>query len=223
MALTQIQIIQSLGEAMSWLDKELSWGVPITELTHLSGRIGELYAALLTNGQMAVDVNQKGYDVVSASGERISVKTTGRAGSSGQVSFNSRTLNEVDRIMIFKINIEEMQIETLFDGTTEEARELMFQPSSDAACKIAMSKLVQPKIVKRKLESVQQVTWKEYTITELENGTIEVTKSEELQTPTKPYLREIAEALSISITNTNGNPLNTRQLGTSIIRTIGSR
>ena len=27
MALTQIQIIQSLGEAMNWLERELSWGV----------------------------------------------------------------------------------------------------------------------------------------------------------------------------------------------------
>ncbi len=67
MALTQIQIIQSLGEALSWMEKEINWGVPVTELRHLSGRIGELYAALISNGQMATEVNQKGYDVVSES------------------------------------------------------------------------------------------------------------------------------------------------------------
>ncbi len=33
MALTQIQVIQSLGESMSWLERELNWGVPITELS----------------------------------------------------------------------------------------------------------------------------------------------------------------------------------------------
>jgi len=63
MALTQMQIIQSLGEAMTWFERELTWGVPPTELRHLIGRIGELYAALITNGQMATEVNQKGYDV----------------------------------------------------------------------------------------------------------------------------------------------------------------
>ena len=40
MALTQMQIIQSLSEAMSWLERELSWDVPATELRHLTGRIG---------------------------------------------------------------------------------------------------------------------------------------------------------------------------------------
>ena len=47
MALTQMQVIQSLGEAMAWFERELNWGAPATELRHLSGRIGELYAALL--------------------------------------------------------------------------------------------------------------------------------------------------------------------------------
>lgn len=46
MALTQMQLIQSLGEAMAWFEKELTWGVPEQELRHLSGRIGELYVAM---------------------------------------------------------------------------------------------------------------------------------------------------------------------------------
>ncbi len=71
MAITQMQLIQSLGEAMGWFERELNWGVPPTELRHLCGRIGELYAALITNGQMATEVNQRGYDVVSANGERV--------------------------------------------------------------------------------------------------------------------------------------------------------
>ena len=117
MALTQIQIIQSLGEARSWFERELGWGVPVGELCHLTGRIGELYAALITNGQMATHVNEKGYDVVAESGERVSVKTTGMLGSSGQVSFNSNTLAVVDRVIVLRINTEEMQIETLLNDT----------------------------------------------------------------------------------------------------------
>ena len=70
MAMTQMQIIQSLGEAMLWLERELTWEVPISELRHLNGRIGELYVALITNGQMATNVNQEGYDVISQTGHQ---------------------------------------------------------------------------------------------------------------------------------------------------------
>ena len=63
--LTQVQIIQSLAEALSWFEKELSWGVAPAEMNHLTGRIGELYVAMITRGQMALETNQRGYDVVS--------------------------------------------------------------------------------------------------------------------------------------------------------------
>ena len=43
---------------MSWLERELSWDVPATEPRHLTGRIGELYAALIKNGRKATEVNQ---------------------------------------------------------------------------------------------------------------------------------------------------------------------
>lgn len=58
--LSQVQIIQSLAEALSWFEKELNWGVSPGELNHLTGRIGELYAAMMTRGQMALDTNQRG-------------------------------------------------------------------------------------------------------------------------------------------------------------------
>lgn len=45
MALSQMQLIQSLGEAPAWFEREV-WGVPATELRHLCGRIGELYVAM---------------------------------------------------------------------------------------------------------------------------------------------------------------------------------
>jgi len=40
MALSQFDIIKSLGESIEWFEKELSWGMPIAELRHLTGRIG---------------------------------------------------------------------------------------------------------------------------------------------------------------------------------------
>ena len=35
MALTQMQQIQSLGEALAWLERELNWGVKPANLSHL--------------------------------------------------------------------------------------------------------------------------------------------------------------------------------------------
>lgn len=93
--LSQIQIIQSLAEALSWFEKEISWGVSSGELNHLTGRIGELYVAMITRGQMALDTNQRGYDVVSASNERISVKTIT---TSTHVGFNQNTLHRASRV-----------------------------------------------------------------------------------------------------------------------------
>lgn len=90
MALTQMQTIQSLGEALAWLEREVSWGVKPTELGHFCGRTGELYACVVSGGQMALDVNQHGYDVVGASGKRISVKTTAVAGAFRATSIRGR-------------------------------------------------------------------------------------------------------------------------------------
>ncbi|NMF47362.1 hypothetical protein HHL01_04055 [Pseudoalteromonas arctica] len=219
MALTQMQIIQSLGEAMSWLERELSWDVPATELRHLTGRIGELYAALITNGRMATEVNQAGYDVVSSKGERISVKTTGRMHTGGHISFNTNTLELVDRIIILRINTDEMQVETLLDMPVEQARLLMSDAATGKSC-ITMSKLINPPVKPRILLNVKEATWNNYKLVELENGTIEVFLNGEFVTPSKPYLRDIAKELGVSILNGNGNPFNTRQLGSVLIKEL---
>ena len=183
MALT----IQSLGEAMSWFERELAWGVPPTELRHLIGRIGELYAALISNGQMATEVNQKCYNVVGADGEKISVKTTAMMNSSGHIAFNLNTLNIVDK--------------------------------RGKAC-ISLSKLVTSIIPKSDVVAIKTVSKGNYIVKELENGTIEVYDKGKLVSPSKPVLRDLAEQLRISILNSNGNPYNTRQLGSLVIKTI---
>ena len=221
MALTQMQIIQSLGEAMSWFERELAWGVPPTELRHLIGRIGELYAALISNGQMATEVNQKGYDVVGADGEKISVKTTAMMNSSGHIAFNLNTLNIVDKILILRINTAEMQIETLLFDKTENVIDLMncTDDKRGKAC-ISLSKLVTSVIPKSDVAAIKTVSKGNYIVKELENGTIEVYDKGKLVSPSKPVLRDLAEQLRISILNSNGNPYNTRQLGSLVIKTI---
>lgn len=220
MALTQMQIIQSLGEAMTWFERELQWGVLPTELRHLSGRIGELYAALISNGQMATEANQKGYDVVGANGDRISVKTTAMMGVSGHVSFNPNTLDRVDRIIILRINTEEMQIETLLNEPTNTAIEMMTSPNSSGKVSISLSKLIKPTKDLSEIPAVKQVSFGKYNLKELENGTIEVEVNSEPVSPVKPVLRELATELNVSILNSNGNPYTTRQLGSLVIRML---
>jgi uncharacterized protein DUF6998 len=219
MALTQMQLIQSLGEAMAWFERELSWGVPPTELRHLCGRIGELYAALITNGQMAVQVNQRGYDVVSGVGERISVKTTATMGNGGQISFNANTFEYVDRVIVLRINTEEMQVETLLDVPIADVLTLM---TSEGLGKrtLSLGRLAKKPGLKTEIKSVNEVTYQGHTIRELETGSMELERDGVPTVPVKPELRELALRLNVGLLNSNGNPLNTRQLGTQIIRSV---
>lgn len=219
MALTQMQLIQSLGEAMSWFERELQWGVPPTELRHLCGRIGELYAALITNGQMAVAVNQHGYDVVTAQGERISIKTTAMMGDAGHIAFNPRSLKQVDRVMVLRVNTEEMQVETLLDAPVADALALM-TPEGEAERTLALSRLVKRTKPRSQIKTVSEATYQDYLIRELESGTIELQRKSEQISPVLPVLKELALALNVPLLNSNGNPFNTRQLGSHVIRSI---
>lgn len=220
MALTQMQLIQSLGEAMAWFERELNWGVPEQELRHLSGRIGELYAAVISNGQMAMSVNQRGYDVVSSTGERISVKTVT---SSKYVTLNENTLNHVDRLMIFRINTEEMQVETLFDAPIAEAINYASKTAEQTKYTISVNCLQNKEKPNRDMVKVQSVSVNDYLITELENGSIEIYRDNQSITPVKPILRELATEANISLLNGNGNPYNTRQLGSLLIKRFAQR
>lgn len=219
MALTQMQLIQSLGEALAWFEREINWGVPATELRHLCGRIGELYVAIITNGQMATEANQRGYDVVSAAGERISVKTTAQSGYEGHVSFNPNSLALVDRVVVLRINTEEMQVEVLLDKPMGDVRTL-FARNESGRMLLPLRRLFikpSPSIPAR---AIHEVFYKEYVIKELETGSIEIAINGVPQIPAKPVLRELAMSLNIGLLNSNGNPLNTRQLGTQIIKSV---
>jgi len=219
MALTQMQLIQSLGEAMTWFERELQWGVRPTELRHLCGRIGELYAALITNGQMAIAVNQKGYDVVSAEGERISVKTTAIMNCSGHVSFNSNSLDLVDRIIVLRINTEDMEIETLLNAPVAEAKVRMV-PAGAGKLAISLTSLVKKSKPRSDIKTIKETSYKQYKLRELESGTIEVEKDGILISPTKPLLRKLALEVNIPIVNSNGNAMTTRQLGSLVIKSL---
>ena len=217
MALTQMQLIQSLGEALAWFEREINWGVPATGLRHLCGRIGELYVAMITNGQMATQVDQRGYDVVSAAGERISVKTTAQSGYEGHVSFNQNSLALVDRVVVLRVNTEEMQVEILLDKPVDEVLALCSGRESGRPS-LPLRRCISKPASSEPPKSLKQVIYKGRVVKELETGPIEVSFNGIPQVPAKPVLRELAMSLNIGLLNSNGNPLNTRQLGTQIIR-----
>ncbi|WP_395599532.1 hypothetical protein AB4P95_19995 [Pseudomonas sp. A1437] len=78
------------------------FGVRPTELSHLTGRIGEFYCALQVGGTLAHITNQHGFDVICRNGRRISVKTTAQL--TGFVPIGKSTLGKVDDLMIIQYN-----------------------------------------------------------------------------------------------------------------------
>lgn len=216
MSLSQFQIIQSLGQALTWFQQELAWGVPAAELNHLTGRIGELYTAMFTYGQMATDVNQHGYDVVSAAGERISVKTIT---TSNHVGFRNSTFEHVDRVVVLRINTEDMAIEILMDKPVAEAREVLREGPNKLVFNTRPSS---PRPVRPLDEMVviDEATYGPHRIRQYESGTIGVLTNDAPVSVAKPVLREIANELQLDLLNSAGLPKNTRQLGDQIIKKL---
>lgn len=219
MSLSQVQIIRSLAEALTWFEKELAWKVEAAELRHLTGRIGELYAAMITRGQMALDVNQRGYDVVSAEGRHITVKTIT---SSTHVSFRKSTLDAAHEVMVLRINTSdgEASIEELFRGTVDELRPLC--TDAENYLQYIIRKPSSEPIVLDGLAITGSATIGSRRVVQYENGSIAVEVDGARVPIVKPVLREIAAELRLSPLNSNGNAMNTRQLGAAIIATAAS-
>ncbi|MDH0361064.1 hypothetical protein ACEUCT_18390 [Aeromonas caviae] len=227
MSLSQFQIIQSLGKSLEWLQQELSWGVSAQELSHLTGRIGELYTAMYTYGQMALENNQHGYDVISSEGERISVKTIT---TSNHVSFTKSTLSYVDRIVILEINTTDLEINILVDSKKEELLPLLRDTNGKKLLYPLGNKIRDKNAIKSsktreikplsEMEIREEVYYKNHIIRQYENGTIEVLTDGISEKITKPTLIKIAKELSVSPINSAGSKMNTRQLGDKIIKNI---
>jgi hypothetical protein len=76
--------------------------------------------------------------------------------------------------------------------------------------------------VRSGIAPINKVHLDHYTIRELETGTIEVELDGVLVSPVRPVLRELAVRLNVSLINGKGNELNTRQLGTQVIRAVAA-
>lgn len=221
MTLSQTQIIRSLADALQWFEKELAWGAPVAELRHLTGRIGELYAAMITRGQMALSVNQVGYDVVSAEGERITVKTFT---SSTRINFNPATLHNASRVMILQIVIDEGEpsIREVLDCPVDELQPML--RTLEGSTYLPVNRILASTRVARSvadLKEVARAAWRGYEVAQLENGTILVREDGALLPMAKPALRIIAREIGVDPMGATGNPKNTRRLGADIIAALG--
>ncbi|MCO4850551.1 DUF7225 domain-containing protein [Bacillus vallismortis] len=88
-----------------------------TELRHLIGRIGEFICALQTNGTLARQTNQHGFDVVS-NGRRISVKTTAQL--SGFIPINQNTFNNFDDFFVVQYVNDDFKV--IYFGPKENVK-----------------------------------------------------------------------------------------------------
>lgn len=214
MTITQKDMIHSLSKLLDWLEQESNWGTNNGELRFITGRIGELYTAIMTNGQMATETNQEGYDVVSETGERISVKATTRNNGNHQFRFNSNTLTKVDRIILIYVNVEDLEVQIIYDGLISEAKKLMVDTKDGRDKSISQSKVLKKSIIDNvRTVVVKDVKYRDYTIQKLESGTIRVIHEGNEAPVVKPVLREIAKEIGVDINNGNGNLKTTRVLG----------
>lgn len=217
--LSQVQIIRSLGEALAWFEKELAWGVQPAQLGHLTGRIGELYAAMITRGQMALATNQHGYDVVSADNERISVKTVT---SSTHVTFRKSTHRHVDRVIVLRLNVEENEasIEELLDCSVGDLATHVVETPTDLTYRL-QSRRRDPVPIDR-LSVAVEAAYRDTRIVQYESGTIAIEVGGEPVAPVLPTLRKVAVEIGVPLTNAAGGIRNTRQLGAEIITVLAS-
>lgn len=221
MTITQKDMIHSLSKLLDWLEQESNWGTNNGELRFITGRIGELYTAIMTNGQMATETNQEGYDVVSENGERISVKATTRNSGTHQFRFNSNTLTKVDRIILVYVNVEDLEVQIIYDELISEAKKIMVDIKDGKDKSISQSKVLK-KSKKGTVRTVvvKDVKYRDYTIQKLESGTIRVIHEGNEAPVVKPVLREIAKEIGVDINNGNGNLKTTRILGNDVIRQL---
>jgi hypothetical protein len=173
---------------------------------------------MITRGQMALDTNQRGYDVVSAEGERISVKTVT---TSSHVLFNPATLENVDRVIVLRLNVDDdsgLSIEELLDLPLQEALTRLGPAGDKLRFYTRTPRLgVNPSSA---LRVTDQATLENTLIQRFENGHIRVERDGTPVLPAKPELRRIAAQTGVAIETETGRVRTTQELGSLVIRAL---
>ena len=101
------------------------FGLKPTEVRHLMGRLGEFRCALEVGGTLAPVANQHGFDVLSKSGKKISVKTT--AQKTGFIAISSATSNKADELMILQFMDSKLSI-VYYDKMSKACKDAKYWP-----------------------------------------------------------------------------------------------
>ncbi len=135
--LSQERLLQLRNQYLSLVQLEVEeFGVKSTEVRHLIGRLGEFECALLVGGTLSHIANQHGFDVVAASGRKISVKTT--AQKSGFVAISKSTLHHADDLMV--IQYQDARLEVIYYGCIKKAAEVARFYAPSGAYELELSK-----------------------------------------------------------------------------------
>ncbi len=218
MASSQIEQIRSLDEAMQWFERELQWGVPVSELAHLVGRIGNLYVAVHSNGQLAVGHTQLGYDVVSGTGERFSVSAIAGTKIKGEINFTRSRLERVDRVATVFFNTDEMDVQILLDVPVNELEGYVSVQGDKII--LPVEQLIPIKKGRTEITVLREVKYKDYMLFELENGDIKIELYGEPVSNMRNALLKIAQEIGVPIQRGMGRVNNSRVVGTMVIDTI---
>ncbi|PND27047.1 hypothetical protein [Sinorhizobium sp. M4_45] len=137
--------------------------------------------------------------------------------SSTSVAFNPNTFDQVDRIVILRINVNEengVSVETLLDCTAFEARSRL---GNGLTFYIEIQRPTRPV---ENLAVVASASYDSYTLKQYENGTILAFEGDRKVEPPKPVLRRIANEIGFDLLSAGGEQKTTRQLGAGIIRML---
>jgi len=136
---------------------------------------------------------------------------------------NPNSFDVVDRVMVFRINIDEDQgvsVEPLLDCSAVDFEE-KFKKSSGKLI-FDTNQTGRKEMPIGRLAITDKAEYQKYRIVQYENGTIKVLINGQVQDVTLPELRKIATILGVDKLNGVGNDKNTRTLGADIISKIHS-
>lgn len=148
---------------------------------------------------MALETNQRGYDVVSALNERISVKTIT---TSTHASFNPATLDSVDRVTILRVNVDEekgISVEELYDAPIEAAQSILRESGGRLTYSIAQGAPREQRPVEQ-LRVTARAGYSDFEIVRYESGAIRILRDGVVQpVVVKDLLRPIAAEVGVEI------------------------
>jgi hypothetical protein len=139
------------------------------------------------------------------------------------VIFNPATIDQVDRVIVLRIVIDEdngLAVEDLLDCSAGELAAHCGGDPQRLIYRAAQQRRVRPV---ENLQVTAEAQFRDLTIRQYESGTIQLLLNGQVQPTAKPHLREIAAANGVDLLNGSSVPQNTRQLGADIIKNITAR